>query len=191
MKPGAYFINTRAARWSISRRWPRRCEDKHLAGAAVDVFPDEPESNAERFVTPAAGPRQRDPDAARRRLDRGGAGAHRRRGRAQVRRVFATRRDHRRGELPAGAAAAAARRHALHPRAPQRARRARPPQRRVRPARASTSPPSTARPTRDRLRRVDVEGACTTPRACWPTSAPSPARFARACASAEAARAPS
>ena len=92
--------------------------------------------------TPAAGPRQRHPDAARRRLDRGGAGAHRRRGGAQVRRVFRCRLDHGRRQLPAGAAVAAPGRHALHPGAAQPAGRARPSQRRLRRATRSTSPRS-------------------------------------------------
>ena len=125
---------TRAARWSISTRWRPRSGTSIWRGAAVDVFPIEPGSNAEQVRHSAAGPRQRHPDAARRRLDGGGAGAHRRGGRAQVRRLLRQRLDHRRGELPAGAAAAAVLRHALHPRASQRARRARPAQRRVRPA---------------------------------------------------------
>ena len=61
----------------------RRLRSGHLRGAAVDVFPVEPASNKERFSQPAAGPRERDPDTAYRRLDRGGAGAHRQRGRAR------------------------------------------------------------------------------------------------------------
>ena len=70
----------------------------------------------------AAGARQRDPDAACRRLDRGGAGAHRRRGRAQAGRLQRCRLDHGRGQFPAGAAAGAANRHALHPGAAQSCR---------------------------------------------------------------------
>ena len=46
---------TRAAPSSISTRWPPRSADKHLAGAAVDVFPVEPGSNAEKFVSPLQG----------------------------------------------------------------------------------------------------------------------------------------
>ena len=36
-------------------RWPRRCKRKALAGAAIDVFPVEPASNAEKFASPLQG----------------------------------------------------------------------------------------------------------------------------------------
>ena len=78
----------------------------HLGGAAIDVYPEEPEANGDGFADRAAGPAQRDPHAAHRRLDRGGAGGHRPRGRDLADQVRQHRRDHRRGELPAGRAAA-------------------------------------------------------------------------------------
>ena len=52
MKPGSIFIN--AARGTVVDI-PALCdalESKHLAGAAVDVFPVEPGSNAQEFVSP-------------------------------------------------------------------------------------------------------------------------------------------
>ena len=42
-------------RWSISTRWSRRCESKHLSGAAIDVFPAEPKTASEEFVSPLRG----------------------------------------------------------------------------------------------------------------------------------------
>ena len=68
----------RAARSSISMRSPPRCDLAACRGAAIDVFPVEPPSNAREVREPAAGPRQRHPDAARGRVDGGGPGAHRR-----------------------------------------------------------------------------------------------------------------
>ena len=60
------------------RRAARRTSSSgHIAGAAVDVFPDEPKSRGDAFESAAARPAQRDPHPARRRLDRGGAGGHR------------------------------------------------------------------------------------------------------------------
>jgi D-3-phosphoglycerate dehydrogenase / 2-oxoglutarate reductase len=55
MKPGAYFINN--ARGSVFdvEALARAIASKHLAGAAVDVFPVEPASNADRFVSPLQG----------------------------------------------------------------------------------------------------------------------------------------
>ena len=107
MKQGAYLINNSRGTVVDLDALAAALRDGHLRGAAVDVFPVEPGSNEERFVSPLQGLRQRDPDPACRRLDRGGPGAHRRRGRAQAGRLQRHRLDHRRGELPAGAAAAA------------------------------------------------------------------------------------
>jgi D-3-phosphoglycerate dehydrogenase len=55
MRPGAFFINN--ARGSVFdvEALARALRDKHLAGAAVDVFPAEPASNAERFSSPLQG----------------------------------------------------------------------------------------------------------------------------------------
>ena len=72
----------------------------------------------------APGPGQRHSDAACRRLDRGGAGAHRRRGRAQADRVQRRRLDHGRRQFPPGATADPAARHPFHPGPAQPARHA-------------------------------------------------------------------
>ena len=55
MKPGAFFINN--ARGSVfdDEALAAALRDKHLAGAAVDVFPVEPTANGERFVSPLQG----------------------------------------------------------------------------------------------------------------------------------------
>lgn len=52
MKPGAIFIN--AARGTVVDI-PALCnalESGHIAGAAIDVFPEEPASNKEPFESP-------------------------------------------------------------------------------------------------------------------------------------------
>ena len=101
------------------------------------------------------------------------------RGRAQVRRLLRHRLDDRRGELPAGGAAAAARRHALHPRAPQRARRARP-LNEVFAQPRSTSPRNTIRPMARSATSCSTPTVwCRTRRRCWTRSAASRARCAR------------
>jgi D-3-phosphoglycerate dehydrogenase len=55
MKPGAYFINN--ARGSVVdiEALARALKDKHLRGAAVDVFPKEPAGNGDKFVSPLQG----------------------------------------------------------------------------------------------------------------------------------------
>jgi D-3-phosphoglycerate dehydrogenase len=55
MKPGAYFINNARGTVFDPEALARALRDKHLAGAAVDVFPVEPASNGERFVSPLQG----------------------------------------------------------------------------------------------------------------------------------------
>ncbi len=55
MKPGAYFINNARGTVYDVEALARALKDKHLAGAAVDVFPAEPASNAERFVSALQG----------------------------------------------------------------------------------------------------------------------------------------
>ena len=52
MKPGSFLLN--AARGSLIdiEALCQALDSKHLAGAAVDVFPDEPKSNQESFVSP-------------------------------------------------------------------------------------------------------------------------------------------
>ncbi len=55
MKPGAYLLNN--ARGSIVDLHAMRdaIESGHLAGAAVDVFPDEPSKSGESFLSPLQG----------------------------------------------------------------------------------------------------------------------------------------
>ena len=55
MKQGAYFINNARGTIFDPEALAAALRSKHLAGAAVDVFPVEPSSNAERFVTPLQG----------------------------------------------------------------------------------------------------------------------------------------
>ncbi len=55
MKPGAYFINNARGTVYDVEALARALRDKHLAGAAVDVFPAEPASNNEPFVSPLQG----------------------------------------------------------------------------------------------------------------------------------------
>ena len=55
MKPGSYFINNARGTVYDVEALARALKDKHLAGAAVDVFPVEPKSNADRFNSPLQG----------------------------------------------------------------------------------------------------------------------------------------
>ena len=55
MKPGAYFINNARGTVVDLEAVARALRDKHLAGAAVDVFPVEPASNADKFQSPLQG----------------------------------------------------------------------------------------------------------------------------------------
>ncbi len=52
MKRGAYLINNSRGTVVDVDALARALEDGHIRGAAVDVFPVEPGSNAERFVSP-------------------------------------------------------------------------------------------------------------------------------------------
>ncbi|MCQ2003876.1 phosphoglycerate dehydrogenase [Rhizobium sp. NRK18] len=55
MKKGGIFINNSRGTVVDLDALARVLKDGHLAGAAVDVFPKEPASNKERFVTPLQG----------------------------------------------------------------------------------------------------------------------------------------
>ncbi|ACA18146.1 D-isomer specific 2-hydroxyacid dehydrogenase NAD-binding [Methylobacterium sp. 4-46] len=55
MKPGAYLINNSRGTVVDLDALAGALRDGHLRGAAVDVFPVEPKSNQERFVSPLQG----------------------------------------------------------------------------------------------------------------------------------------
>ena len=55
MKKGAYLINNSRGTVVDLEALAAALRDGHLRGAAVDVFPSEPASNAERFVSPLQG----------------------------------------------------------------------------------------------------------------------------------------
>jgi D-3-phosphoglycerate dehydrogenase len=55
MKPGAYLINNSRGTVVDLEALAGALRDGHLAGAAVDVFPVEPASNADRFTSPLQG----------------------------------------------------------------------------------------------------------------------------------------
>jgi D-3-phosphoglycerate dehydrogenase len=55
MKPGSYLLN--ASRGNVVRidALAESLRNKHLAGAAIDVYPEEPETNSDGFATPLRG----------------------------------------------------------------------------------------------------------------------------------------
>ncbi len=55
MRKGSFLINNSRGTVVDLDALARALKDKHLAGAAVDVFPVEPASNKEKFVTPLQG----------------------------------------------------------------------------------------------------------------------------------------
>ena len=55
MKQGACFINNSRGSVVDLEALAAALRDKHLAGAAIDVFPHEPSSNTEKFVSPLQG----------------------------------------------------------------------------------------------------------------------------------------
>ncbi len=55
MKKGAYFLNNARGTVVDVDALAAALKDKHLRGAAVDVFPKEPAANGEKFVSPLQG----------------------------------------------------------------------------------------------------------------------------------------
>jgi D-3-phosphoglycerate dehydrogenase / 2-oxoglutarate reductase len=55
MRPGSYFINNARGTVVDLEALADTLKSKHLAGAAIDVFPIEPSANSERFVSPLQG----------------------------------------------------------------------------------------------------------------------------------------
>lgn len=55
MKPGAVFINASRGRVVEIEPLAAALREHRLAGAAIDVFPEEPQSNADRFESPLRG----------------------------------------------------------------------------------------------------------------------------------------
>jgi phosphoglycerate dehydrogenase-like enzyme len=100
MRPGAHLLNASRGTVVDVEALAAALRAGHLAGAAVDVFPEEPEGASDDFQSPLARAGQRHPDAAHRRLDRGGPGEHRPRGRDLADQVRQHRGHHRRGQLP-------------------------------------------------------------------------------------------
>jgi D-3-phosphoglycerate dehydrogenase len=55
MRPGSHLINNSRGTVVDLEALAKALRDGHLAGAAIDVFPVEPSSNADRFQTPLQG----------------------------------------------------------------------------------------------------------------------------------------
>ncbi len=82
-------------------------QGQRLLGAAIDVYPEEPKSNDDPFVSPLLDVQQRDPDAAHRRQHRRSAGEHRFGSGRQADPLQRQRLDAVGGELPRSVVAAA------------------------------------------------------------------------------------
>lgn len=55
MKAGSYLINASRGTVVVIEDLVEAIKSKHIAGCAIDVFPDEPASNKEKFVSPLQG----------------------------------------------------------------------------------------------------------------------------------------
>ncbi len=55
MKPGSFLLNASRGTVVVIDDLVTALKEKHLAGCAVDVFPEEPASNKDRFVSPLQG----------------------------------------------------------------------------------------------------------------------------------------
>ncbi|KAI3592981.1 D-3-phosphoglycerate dehydrogenase [Cupriavidus sp. U2] len=55
MRPGSILLNASRGTVVDIEALAKLLDDGHIAGAAIDVFPEEPRSNADRFVTPLQG----------------------------------------------------------------------------------------------------------------------------------------
>ena len=55
MKPGAFLIKNAREDLVDLQLLAAAVKDGHVSGAAIDVFPHEPSSNNDRFVTPLQG----------------------------------------------------------------------------------------------------------------------------------------
>ena len=88
MRPGSYLLNASRGTVVDIDALAAALKSGHLAGAAIDVFPEEPEKNSDGFETPLRGLAERHHDAAHRRLDGRSAGGHRARGRRRARLEF-------------------------------------------------------------------------------------------------------
>ena len=55
MRKGSYLLNASRGSVVVISALADALRSRHLAGAAVDVYPDEPESNTDSFVTPLRG----------------------------------------------------------------------------------------------------------------------------------------
>ena len=77
MRKGSILINHSRGDVVDLEALKKAIESGKLAGAAVDVFPEEPEKNGDAFYISPAGSAECNSNAARRRFDRRGTGKYR------------------------------------------------------------------------------------------------------------------